>query len=95
MSYQVILSRDVGQMNVVCPHLAEAREDLGEWRHDVVLQMAEKERIDTLQREDSKDLFLEVVCLFGQVTHCFIWPWLAWVIGVLILSLFPYKDSGI
>ena len=30
-------------MNVVCPHLAEAREDLGKRRHDVVLQMAEKD----------------------------------------------------
>ena len=39
----ILLGRDVGEVNVVCPHGAEARKDLSERRHDVVLQVAERE----------------------------------------------------
>ena len=39
-----VLGRDVGQVNVVRSHGAEAGEDLGEGRHDVVLQVAARGR---------------------------------------------------
>ena len=39
----ILLGRDVGEVNVVCPHGAEARKDLSERRHDVVLQVAGRE----------------------------------------------------
>ena len=40
-----VLGRDVGQVNVVRSHGAEAGEDLGEGCHDVVLQVAARGRV--------------------------------------------------
>ena len=64
-----VLGRDVGQVNVVRSHGAEAGEDLGEGRHDVVLQVAARGRVSS-----------ECSCiLLVQIIPCLEWLYNIWV----------------